>query len=174
MAELTNKEIVLEELRRTFDKIYAAGDALDAKLNNLLNFSSLIVSFAATIQISTLESKVGITFWALLGIVLLLYLVHFFCIKNGLHPRLYPFPMSGDRDTIIEKYFKPSEGQTLNQVIGNYLGAIEVVKTFNDQKARAIVVANYLLVAIVIALLLAVPLGLLCPTPTICDVLHTK
>jgi hypothetical protein len=173
MAELANKQIVLEELRRVFDGVYAASDALDAKLTNLLNFSSLIVSFAATIQIATLESKVGVAFWALLGIALLLYLVNFLWVKSGLRPRTYRFSMSGDKDTIIDKYFAPPQGQVLNEVIGNYLGAIETAKTFNDQKATAIAVANYLLVAIVIALLLAVPLGLIFPTPTLPDFLKS-
>jgi hypothetical protein len=173
MIEQTNNEIVLEELRRAFDTVNAANDALDAKLNNLLNFSSLILSFAATIQISMLESRVGVVFWILIGVALVLYIVNFVRIKSGLNPKSFHCPMSGDRDVIVQKYFDSPKIKVLNQIIGNYLDAIEEINATNEKKARAIETSYRLLIGIVAALILAVPLGLIFKTPTPSDFLNT-
>ena len=172
MSENVNGKMVLEELRSAFDKVYIAGDALDTKLSNLLTFSSLIVSFAATVQISTLQEKVGVVFWALLGIVFLLYLANFYLVTSGLKPREYIFAIRFDRDTIEQKYLTLGETQMMNQVISNYLDSLCKAVTANDLKVSAIKHGNRLLFAIVVLLLIAIPLGLLYPKPTLFEFFH--
>ncbi len=167
MTNRTGKGIVLEELRTAFDKIYAAGDTLDAKLNNLLTFSSLIVSVAATIQVSAFADKVGMVFWALLGIVLIMYLINYYEITRGLNPSEYFLNVKGDRNTMLKKYFRATSEQMTRQVIWNHLDSIEKAKTTNQRKVKAITLSFRMLAIIVVILLLAVPMGFIFPTPTL-------
>ncbi len=167
MSEIENKKLVLEELRRAFDSTYAAGDALDAKLYSLLNFSSLAVAFATALQISTLSNQVGVIFWEVLVCVLVLYIINFIVIGIGLRPLAYHFGVSGQRRKIIDDYFKPSTNAVINQVIGNYIESIDEAKTNNERKSICIYISAALLFFMVIALVSAFPLGLLHPTPTL-------
>jgi len=172
MDTQTSKTIVLEELRSAFDKIYAASDALDAKLNNLLNFSSLIVSFASTIQIASLADKVGIIFWVLVFIVVVLYLANFYVTMNGLNPREYKFNVRGDDETIKKKYFTATAEQMTRQAIFNCLDSIKIAKEINAYKVRAVTRSYRLVALIVVIFVLAVPAGFLFPAPTLPDLLR--
>jgi len=80
---IESKRIVLEELRNAFEKSYLASDTLDGKLQNVLNFSSVIVSIASTVIAAILLGKVGIFFWLLLAIVMVVYIISLLIILNG-------------------------------------------------------------------------------------------
>ncbi|MFH1446221.1 MAG: hypothetical protein ABIG43_02275, partial [Chloroflexota bacterium] len=100
MKDYTNsKKIVLEELRKVFDKAYNASDTLDSKLQNVLNYSSIIVSVPLAIIASALFNNLGIIFWLIMAFVLLLYVINFILIEIGLKPRNYFAPISQNMTT---------------------------------------------------------------------------
>lgn len=167
MNELHNKTIVLEEMRRNFDKLWSASDTLDAKLQNLLNFLSIIVSIASSIEVSMFQSKVGIDFWYLLFAALILYLIAFLVIIIGLNPYRYLMPISNDWNEIATRYFQPTEGVTLSLFINEYRKRMIGIEKENKPKIISIRLASSLMVLIICLLMLAVPFGLAHPTPTL-------
>ncbi len=165
MTDPHSKLLVLDELRRAFDKVYAAGDALDTKLQNLLSFSSLVVSIAASAQVSILQLspqlKIGPFFGFSLCAVITLYLVMYYIISKALSPREYALPIATNKDEIREHYYKKQNEEALNQLISNHLHFIDRAARANAPKAKTLTSGYFLLAVIVVWLILAVPLGLL-------------
>jgi hypothetical protein len=157
-----NKRIVLAELQRAFDKKYAASDILDGKLQNTLNFTSIIVSIVSAIEASSFVNKVGNIFWFVLGIVIILYiLVVWLVLVRGLNPTSYDQPISNNWDELEERYFLASEEDNLDLVISQHLCSIECAGKENIRKAQIICWSSALMILIVILLFIAIPLGLL-------------
>ena len=173
MSSLTNKHIVLEELQRAFDKKMQASDTLDGKLQNILNYSSVIVGVVATIMVtiitSTLNEKVGILFWFLLGVVLILYLLTFLQIKKGLNPAEYHNPISNDIDELNKKLFKVEEEESVDLIIKAYVYCMNEATSINLQKENILISSSNLMLGIVVGLLLTPILGVLIPSPTISE-----
>jgi hypothetical protein len=161
MDDITGKQIALEELRRGFEKHFAASDALDNKLQNILAFSSAIVSVVFTIEVSVFQSKVGFVFWIPLGIALILYFISFKMIMKGLAPGSYEIPISKDWDELRDKVFNVTEENALAQIISQYLDSMDKIEVHNKRKASVILQTSDILMWIVVLLLTAIPLGLL-------------
>lgn len=161
METVESKRIALEELRYAFEKSYLASDTLDGKLQNVLNFSSVIVSIASTVLTALLVGKVGILFWVLLVIVMIVYFFTIVIIMDGLRVYTYSFPISINLDTLKEKYFGSTEDRALEQDILDHLYYIEEANKKNLQKGKTLNTSIKLLVLIVFLLFFSVPLGLL-------------
>src|SRR5690349_12911674 len=151
-----SKRLVLEELRRLFDANYAASDVLDNKLQNILNFSSAIVSLATTIILALGQNTLGILFWMLLIAVLILYIYMFKLISDGMKPAVYAFPISHNLATLEAKYFTSTEERALDQDIIDHLHYIDKAIENNIPKAKAIRTSMNIMFWIVILLLAAV------------------
>jgi hypothetical protein len=156
---IESKRIVLEELRDAFEKSYLASDTLDGKLQNVLNFSSVIVTIASTVLAALLVGKVGILFWVLLVIVMIVYFFTLVTIMDGLRVYTYSFPISMKMDTLQEKYFESTEDRALEQDILDHLYYIEEANKKNLQKGKTLDTSIKLLVLIVFLLFFSVPLG---------------
>jgi hypothetical protein len=98
---LSSKKIALDSLRNAFDKVYGATDTLDGKLQNVLNYSSIIISIVPAVLTSILFDKVGIIFWMILLVILILYVINFLIILNGLSPRAFSLPISQNINIMI-------------------------------------------------------------------------
>jgi hypothetical protein len=168
----SSKYIALEELRRAFERSWAASDILDGKLQNILNFSSIIIAVASTISGSALLDKVGISFWCLLLVATILYLIVFYVIMRGLKPHSYLSPISEDPKEIEEKYYNWPKDRAIRQAIHDYLKFTKDLATINSPKVKAVVLSSYLMGAIVVLLLIAIPVGLTWSTPTLHCFLH--
>ena len=170
---IKSKRIALDVLRYAFDKTYSASDILDGKLQNILNYSSVIVSISSMITASTLIDKVGIYFWLVLLIVLLLYITTFFVIRNGLKPRKFSLPISQNLDTIKSQYYLSTEDRAIEQSIVDHIHYTKLIEKENNlPKKRAINIASWLITIIVTLLMLDVPIGLAIPHPTLSEFLQ--
>ena len=95
--EPVGKRAVLEELRRSFDHKMAASDAIDDKLQSLLNSASLVVTLVSLLQVTILRQQIGNTATiAVLILVALLYVLMFFTIFRAMGPRAFKLPISRD------------------------------------------------------------------------------
>ena len=159
--ETINKRIVVEEMRRSFDKEYSDNDVLIGKLQNTLNFSSIIVSIVAVIEASAFQGKVGIIFWIMMGISLLLYIALVGIILQGLNPGGYRIPITKNWDVLEDTYFHGTEEQTLDLIISEHITSMEYIKNQNVKKAELIRRSSILTTIIIVILVFAVPVGLL-------------
>lgn len=126
------KRHVLEEQRRAFDQVSDTGEALDRKLQSLLNSASLIISLVGTIQLVALKQIGGWLFWIILIIALLLYIGMVAVILRGLRPLEYLNPISRDWKELAYQYFGESEDQVLSTLIYNYLHFTERNSSRNE------------------------------------------
>src|SRR6266852_6193153 len=121
MKSTESKRVALESLRYAYEKTYEASNILDGKLQNILGFSSIMVSIASAVMGSTLLNNVGISFWFLLALVLLLYVFTFLLILSGLRPRHFYLPVSENLETIKKQYYNSTEDRALEQAIVDHI-----------------------------------------------------
>jgi len=167
-----SKKIALGELQKAHGAACAAADILDGKLQNILNYSSIVVTIPAAVMASVLLDRVGIIFWTILAIVLILYLFNFFVIICNLSPGSYAFPISGKKGVIEDRYYNSTEELAVEQAILDHLETIPMIQNNNENKIRAVRASLILMGVIVFLLLIAIPLGLLHPTPTLSCFFH--
>lgn len=172
MDNMTSKNLVLEELQKAYDKKFGVGDVLDGKLQSMLNYLSVVVAIVPTIAGSTLIDKVGLGFWIIMGLVLILYWVSFRRTLKGLGLSDYPQPISNDWDELEKKCFSSSSEQTLTIIISSYLDALDYAGKQNIKKATAILHVSTLTSWIVFLLIISIPVGLFYPSPTLSCLLH--
>ncbi len=161
MEENVNRKIVLEELRRAFDKTYASSDMLDAKLQNLFNFASIILPVISSVELLIFHGRVAIIYWVLLIIALIAYIIAYLEVKIGLNPVTYQFPISNNWEELNIKYFNSTEEKLLDQLIDSHIRVMEKVEMQNAIKVKAVKIVSFLIMAIVILLVIIAPIGLL-------------
>lgn len=171
--ETINKRIVAEEMRRAFDKEYSDNDVLIGKLQNILNFSSVIVSIVAVIEASVFQGKVGIPFWSMMGISLFLYIALVVVILQGIAPGGYRIPITKNWDVLEDTYFHGTEEETLDLIISEHITSMEFIKSQNIKKAKLIRQSSILTTAIIVILVLAVPVGILLTNSVLSEILFT-
>jgi hypothetical protein len=167
--DILGRSMVLESLRSAFEKSYASGDVLDSKLQNLLNFCSVIVSIVASVEASAFQSKVGVIFWILFLVTLILYFITFSVVIQALNPTIYLFPISNNWEELSRRYFHSDEKELLELMISEYLDSMKKTREANVPKVKAVKRASLLMTTIVMLLLIAVPIGLIFPSPTLAE-----
>ena len=172
MKAIDSKKIVLTELQKAHDGLYAAIDILDGKLQNIMNYSSVVVAIPSAVMASALLDRVGIWFWILLAVVLVMYLINFFVIICNFNPGSYPFPVSGNKDVIKDRYYNSTEERAVEQAIIDHLETIKTLQNKNERKIKAVRTSLVIMGIIVFLLLVSIPLGLFYPTPTLSCFLH--
>jgi hypothetical protein len=168
-----SKKIALDSLRSAFDKVYVATDTLDGKLQNILNYSSVIISVALAVMASALFDKVGIVFWIILLAILVLYIINFLIILKELTPTDFSLPISNDLDELKKQYYETSEEFAIKQSILDYTTFIQPLLHSLDRKGKAIKISYMIIAAITILLIISVPLGLIFVKPNISCFFHT-
>lgn len=169
-----SKKIALESLRLAFDKVYDATNLCDEKLQNLLNYSSIIISIALTVMASSLYDKVGIVFWGVVAIVLTLYIINFIVILRGLSPSEFSLPISSNLDEIKRQYYDTSENFALMQAILDHSIFIKEIQKKSTVKEKAIKISHWLIGLITFLLIVSIPLGLIYSEPNILCFFNTK
>ena len=163
MKEIEKRQYVLGELQRAFDKKVSASDILDSKLQNILDYSSIIVAVFTAITTSTLVDKVGFLYWLGLIIILFLYIVIYIKIKRGLSPTEFYNPISNNEQELFEKFIDVKQSQALDISIKAYLYSMYETDKTNNKKAIVLSRSSNLMFGIVVLLLLSIFLGLLFP-----------
>lgn len=172
MKSIASKYIVLESLRYAYEKTFATSAVLDGKLQNILSYSSVMVSVASTVMASTLLGQVGVAFWIILVSVLILYIITFLIINKGLKPRSFYLPVSENIETIEKLFYKASEDDALNQSIVDFTHFRKLIENENNYyKTLAVNQASKLMASMVCLLIIAIPAGLLFPAPTLPDLI---
>jgi hypothetical protein len=154
-----NKGIVLSEMQRGFDKLWSVSDALDSKLQNMLNFLSVIVSIAASIEIASFKDG-GVFFWLSMISALILYLIAFGIILSGLAPYKSKLPITKSWEVAFERYLRPSEPEVLDLLIVENMRAMDEAETSNVRRANAVDKSSNLTKFIVLLIIIAAPLDL--------------
>ena len=154
-AEPIGERLVLEELRRSYDRQHAAADGLSTTLENPFVAGVVIISLAATVKVAVLRQSLGPLFWPILGLALLIYLALFVVILMGMRPLRFKHPISHDWETLAKAYFDESEQTALRQLISDYLGSMQAMHDLNRVKSRSLKLAMPLFMATVIALIAA-------------------
>ncbi len=113
MKQVENRKHVLGELQRAFDKKVSASDILDSKLQNILNYSSIIVAVFASIITSALLGKIGFFYWFGLIVVVALYIWTYICIKQGTAATTFYNPISNTEQELNEKFIGVRETSAL-------------------------------------------------------------
>jgi len=171
MKSIEKKQLVLEELRNAYERKYSASDTLDTKLQNSLNFLSIVVSLAPTLELMIIPNldKMGIWFVFLLLVVLVLYLISFQVIIKNINPVYYKQPISKDWSELKERYFLSKKEVAIELTISQYLYSLEDMEKKLNKKMNAIEKVSKLMAVIVVLLLLAVPVNMFFPAPTLLD-----
>lgn len=164
---IESKRIALNELQKAHDALYTAGDALDAKLQNIMNYSSIVVTIPSVIIASVLLNNIGIYFWDILGIILLIYLVNVIFIVIAISPSPYVFPISSKKEEIEYRYYSYNEEQALRQVITDHIKTINELNKKIHRKALTVRWSLVLMAIMVTLLLISLPIGLHFSTPTL-------
>ncbi|MCB2179607.1 hypothetical protein KQH54_00635 [bacterium] len=154
------KRAVLAELQRNFDKSYNSIDILDGKLQNVLGFSSLVISLLGFINIENLQKNLVCWFPLWFTIMGLLYFGILFSIFRALRPRDYANPISKDWTELDKRYFNEEEGIVLDRLNSDYLKFIEDINIIAKEKAKALNYSLFLFSFIVILIFLSIPLSL--------------
>lgn len=174
MKNIEKKQLVLEELRSVYERMFSASDALDAKLQNILNFLSVVVSIAPTLELMIIPDlrKTGLCFVILLLTVLVLYLISFQKVKSSINPVYYKQPISKDWDEIKERYFLSKKDEVIDLTISQYLYSLSDMDKKLNKKIKAIESVSKLMAGIVLLLLVAIPVDMFFPAPTLSDLFH--
>jgi ATP-dependent Zn protease len=161
-----SKRVALESLQSAFERVYAASDTLDGKLQNVLNYSSIMISIAGTVFASNLIDKVGVIFWFMLIISLILYFLTLREVLRGLKPVHFPFPISENLETIKSQYYESAEDDAIEQAVVDHLHYMKhTMNNINTPKSKSLVFSSRVMAIMAVFLVLAVPLGLLLPVP---------
>jgi len=160
------KRIVLDELRRAFSGVYSASDVLDGKLQNILNYSSVVASGISIIITIASKNAVGLLYWVFLFISIALYCIMFVRIRRRVKPVEFPYPIGRDIKALSEKYFDPrvDEERALDQAIFDYIHYTEKASNNNGLKASEVNASSWLMFSVVISLLLSVLFGIVLPS----------
>lgn len=169
MKKITNQQIVLGELQRAYDKTIEANDFLDDKLQNVLDYSSMIFAIVSTITVATILDKVGVFFWLGLFISLILYMVTYFKIKKGQTPIPFCHPISKDESELNKRFINVEEEAMLDLMISAHIFSLYEVGEINIKKDEVFRIASNLMFCIVIMLFLTILFGLIFPTLTFSD-----
>ncbi len=161
-----SKRLVLDELRKAFSGVYAAGDILDGKLQNILNYSSVIISAVSAILTVASKTTVGRWYWVFLSLSIVLYCTMFVRVRLKLKPVLIAFPISSKMETLKKKYFDArfDEERVLDQAIFDYLYYIEAASKNNVLKAKEVNISSWFMFAIIISLIFTSLFGLVFPS----------
>src|SRR6185503_5388958 len=119
METIKNKQIVLEELRSAYEKIFSAGDVLDGKLWNMFNFLTIVVTVAPGLELMLKPDikQIGLSFLVLLIVMFLLYYRAFDKIIRSVAPADYRLPISVSKKELTEKYLlSPEEDVSLRTI----------------------------------------------------------
>ena len=157
------KRLVIDELRRAFDKLDKASDVLDGKLQTLLVAASVIVVVAGTLQFAQLSTfqRLGGLFWLILLVIIGLYGYLFYIVLTALHTGTFNNPISPNWRELNQRYFSESEDTTLDRLIADYLNCLKPFVDANFKKSQAFDDALKLFVVIVVVMLVLVPVSLL-------------
>jgi hypothetical protein len=158
--EPVEHRIVLDELRRNLDKSYEASAALDTKLQQLLGFTSLIVTISGMLQLSAMRQIGGWLFVVVLIIALVLYALIFFATFKALKPVTRDWVITGDWSALHELYFNSGETKVLERLSFDYLEAIKQNDAVNMKKAESVQCVMVMIFLLVIVILCAMPISL--------------
>lgn len=156
---LSNKRLVLEELRRVFDKAYATTDVLDQKLQTLLQATGIAIALVGAIQVPKLIGQGSWAFISLFGLALLLFIVMVILLLRAFQANDFHMPISGKWEALRTMYFEQDEESALNQLISDHLDRIQQCVRVSVQKDQYLQAATILFGAIVVALLIMLALG---------------
>lgn len=167
---IISKRLVLEELRKAFNGMFSAASILDGKLQNILNYSSVIISIISAIL--TVAGKfpdgvsVGKSYWLFLSLSILLYCVMFVRIRIRLAPIFTGFPISINMEELKEKYLDSrfNEERILDQAIFDYLHFIGEASKNNALKAREVNISSWFMFSIILSLICTAFFGLVFPS----------
>lgn len=172
MKKIENKKLALEELQRAFDKTISAMDILDNKLQNVLNYSSIILTIFTAITTSALLDKVGCFYWIGLSIISVLYIVNYFYIKSGLEVATYHNPISGEGSELKKKVIDVKGDASIDILIEAYIFCIYDSSGINSKKGNVFSVSSNLMSLSVILMMVTVILGLTFPDLKLSDILE--
>ena len=174
MAETTSKQLVLEELRKVYEKQFSANSNLDDKLQNILNFLSVVVTVAPTLEVLVAPNPkdMSILFVLLLLVLLALYIWAFCIIRAGLSPVRYMQPIAKTWEELAERYFDITPEQATELTISEYLRSMEIARKHNEYKIWAVEHATLLMAVIVVLLLFATPVNMFLAHPTVAEFLQ--
>ncbi len=167
-----NLKNVLEELRRAFSNKLIASDMLDAKLQNILDYSSIIFVVVSAITASVLLDRLGILYWFGLLIVLGLYIFTVLKIKEGQMPATFQNPISIDYNDLQDVCVNVTEEKSLDNLIIAHIHSIKKTGEILAKKDAVIQVSSNIMVCMVILLFVSIFLGLVFPNPTLSCFLH--
>lgn len=171
MEKIFNQQVVIEELRRAFDKKIKASDVLDSKLRNVFNSSSIVFVIVSAIITSTLLNQLSILYWIGLSIVFILYLITVFKIKEGQKPYTFHNPISNDINELNQKFINTKREKTLDILIRSYLYFMYEAGVINNEKEIALRASSNLMFLIIILLFISILLGLIFPALKLSDIL---
>jgi hypothetical protein len=161
MKKIGNMILVLQELQKAFDRKVDANDFLDQKLQNVLNYSSVIFTVASVIIASALLDKIGILYWVGLFFVFLLYIITFLTIKKGQTPTTFHNPISNDLDELKKLCIDVKEEKAIDTLIRAHLSSMYEAGLINDRKDKAFGIASNLMFWMVSLLFISILLGLI-------------
>jgi len=163
MKKIDNMILVLQELQKAFDRKVNANDFLDQKLQNVLNYSSVIFTVASVVIASALLDKIGILYWIGLFFVFVLYIITFLKIKVGQTPTTFHNPISNELDELKRLCIDVKEERAIDILIRAHLSSMYEAGLINDRKDKAFVVASNLMFWMVSLLFISILLGLIFP-----------
>lgn len=170
-TDVTRKCDLVERLQSTLDGHMHAAEILDKKAWDILSVTGATLGLAITIQLTVRNEAIRWHFWVALTIVLILYLLQIRAILSVVRPaswRLVPGGPEGkiSFEILRDKYVAVDESTYLDKLIVDYvgkndpekegdilLGAIQVAIENNENKAKHIQKAAWLLGAIVMGLI---------------------
>ncbi len=157
------KRLLVDELRRSLDKLDKAGDVLDGRLQALLIAASIIVVAAGTLQFAQLSTfqRLGGLFWLVLLAVIALYGYLFNIVLTALHTGALNNPINPNWREFNQRHFGENEDATLDRLIAEYSSGLKPLVDANQRKSQAVDDALKLFAVIVVAMLLLVPVSLL-------------
>ena len=171
MADTTSKELVLDELRNAYEKQFSASDTLDGKLQNILNFISIVVSVAPTLELMLIPDpkNMGFAFVVVLLVVVVLYLISFVKIMGAVNPVYYRQPVSRTWDELYKRFILSTSDKAMDLIISEYLYSMDAIHQKHEHKIKTIKHVSALMATIVVLLLFAVPVNMFLPHPTMIE-----
>jgi len=154
MADNTQLQLALEEMRRSYDQFSTSADQLDAKAGTLLSSSSLILGLFALLQLTLAREGQSCLYWVGLSAVISGYVGLVYLCSSVLIPRQYLFPTPADWDILSASILKGTAKAAYSTVISSYVERIPHNRQINDTKARRVRLASWLLSAIVVLIVL--------------------
>lgn len=150
--DIAGLRLAIEEMRYAMQVVLHNGDALDQKAHLLVGIAGAILTLFIAVQTAANDTARSQWFWAGLILAFAVYLGMLVITLRSVSPTVYQLAIKNDLDALHEHLIDNPERTAMYQLLRGYVSQIAYNESVNQEKARRLRIALYLLPVIIVIL----------------------